>query len=495
VELGAIEAAVRDAVAGANAVALSWPPQAPSGHHVLLAVEAATADHDRVVALARESLPDYMVPARTFCLPSFPKNASGKADRKAIAAEVARLLEVERANTPLAGLTPVERALVQAIMAAAPFLRLADILQADNLLNAGMDSLGFVELTAQLETLFQLTLDQDSVVHLSTLSFRDMVAFIGPSQAPASKPTAAAATPSTASTASADNAASAAPNPRARRALEFIERFPHTLRTLDAPAVLAIGSSGLFRGLDAAAFDATLEAQGLRTRSLNIGLPAISCEGIARLCQFIVQHCQQAAHRPALVLYELDPMHISVSPPQGDLLLDERHLSGQIRLPPDRPADTEFTWTAAHQGTGQFMALPPQARQRPQWEQQREIVVGKTYLGEVPFHKPAIQHWLAGARALQALQVPVAVFVHPLEPAQLQALAQAPGARPKAFEQVLAAIAQASGWPILPWQGFALDTPDFLNINHVNPAPGRGKLSVQLARMCLQQGLLRAPSA
>ncbi len=492
VELGAIEAAVRDAVDGANTVALSWPPGAPSGSHVVLAVEASAADHGRIVAQARETLPDYMVPVRTMCLPTFPKNASGKADRKAIAMEVARALDQERTLTRLDGFSPTEQALMRAVLEAAPALRVPDILQADNLLAIGMDSLGFVQLTAHMETLFHLSLDQDSVVHLSNLPFKGMVQFIHQHQGMGQ------GTPATPAPAD-STSPSAPPNKRVTRALQFIARFPKALETLDAPPVLAIGSSGLFRGFDAAVFDTALRDHGIQVRALNIGLPAISCEGIARLCQFIVNQCQQAHRQPALVIYELDPMHISVSPPQGDMLLDERHLSGQIRVGHDVQIDPEFTWNIAAQGTGQFRPVPHSAPQRPLWEQQRERVVGSTYLGDVPFHTTAIHHWLAGAQMLKTLNVPVAVFVHPLEPTQHRALANAPRAdqRPRPgstnFDKVLDWISKRSGLPILAWQDFQLDGADFLNINHVNPQPGMGKLTRQLAQMCLTHGLLQAP--
>ena len=103
VELGEIEAVLRTAAGGVNAIAMSWPPDEASGRFVVAALETEAADTDVILAAAAKSLPDYMVPAQIVCLPTFPTNASGKADRKAIARRADGLL---RDAADEAGLAP-----------------------------------------------------------------------------------------------------------------------------------------------------------------------------------------------------------------------------------------------------------------------------------------------------------------------------------------------------------------------------------------------------
>lgn len=86
VELGEIDAALRDAAGIDAAIAVGWPvTESGAG-----GVAAFLGDPDADVAALREELadrlPDYMVPRRFELLPELPLNANGKFDRKAMLA-------------------------------------------------------------------------------------------------------------------------------------------------------------------------------------------------------------------------------------------------------------------------------------------------------------------------------------------------------------------------------------------------------------------------
>ena len=92
VELGEIEAALRDASGIDAAIAIGWPlTESGAG-----GIAAFLADPDADVPALRESLnkrlPEYMVPRRYELLEALPLNANGKFDRKAMLA----LLEAEQ---------------------------------------------------------------------------------------------------------------------------------------------------------------------------------------------------------------------------------------------------------------------------------------------------------------------------------------------------------------------------------------------------------------
>lgn len=89
VELGEIEAAVREASGVDGVVALGWPkaPGGAGGVEVFLQTE--TADRAALTRTLASRLPGYMVPRRIHCLPAFPVNSNGKFDRK----QLTRILE------------------------------------------------------------------------------------------------------------------------------------------------------------------------------------------------------------------------------------------------------------------------------------------------------------------------------------------------------------------------------------------------------------------
>lgn len=88
VELGEVEAVLREA-SGENAViALGWPLSASGASGVVAFIGNPGIDLDRVRAAAEERLPDYMVPRDLHLRDRLPLNSNGKFDRKALMKEL-----------------------------------------------------------------------------------------------------------------------------------------------------------------------------------------------------------------------------------------------------------------------------------------------------------------------------------------------------------------------------------------------------------------------
>jgi acyl-coenzyme A synthetase/AMP-(fatty) acid ligase len=92
VELGEVEAAVREASGADAVVAVGWPPT-PSGAGGVVAF-IGEVDHDvpGILEQLRRRLPNYMVPRELRLLAELPLNDNGKFDRKALV----RILEESR---------------------------------------------------------------------------------------------------------------------------------------------------------------------------------------------------------------------------------------------------------------------------------------------------------------------------------------------------------------------------------------------------------------
>jgi amino acid adenylation domain-containing protein len=86
VELGEVEAAVREACGLDGVVAIGWPPT-PSGYGgIEVFVEGPQAELEPLRRAVASRLPDYMMPKRWHFHGRLPRNANGKYDRKALPA-------------------------------------------------------------------------------------------------------------------------------------------------------------------------------------------------------------------------------------------------------------------------------------------------------------------------------------------------------------------------------------------------------------------------
>jgi amino acid adenylation domain-containing protein len=474
IELNEVEAVLREASGGANAIAMSWPPQDPSGRFVVAALETSVVDEAAVLAAASQALPEYMVPAQVICLPSFPVNASGKADRKEIARRVETLLRSATQDVDLSHLSPAARRLMNAVLTVSPTLSPQVAVEAETLMAAGMDSLSFISLTAEIERLYGRTLDQEEVVRLSLLSFDDIVTHLEgrrDSKRGLRRWFERLLT---------RRSRGEGLNRRTNRVLQFIQRFPAVLENARKPLVLGIGSSGMFRALAPEDFAAEARRLGRDIECLNVGMAAISVSGIARLAKWIARTCERTGVRPAVVLYELDPAQVSVLPGRGDAQLPDAFFNGELEPFPDGRFTPDFEWSAADRGAWVHDLPATTVKRRANWEKERDTEVARIYAGDVPFVPGAIDAWLAGLHALQGVTDRVMVFIHPVNAAMMGELpARFRGER---FEAVLRRISALDGVELIAPDRFELEDADFLDINHVNPGAGRPKLSRQLAR-------------
>jgi acyl-CoA synthetase (AMP-forming)/AMP-acid ligase II len=84
VELGEVEAAIRDASGVDAVVGIGWPPTPAGAGGVVAFMGDLDVDVDAVIARLRERLPGYMVPREIRLLPQLPLNSNGKYDRPAL---------------------------------------------------------------------------------------------------------------------------------------------------------------------------------------------------------------------------------------------------------------------------------------------------------------------------------------------------------------------------------------------------------------------------
>jgi acyl-coenzyme A synthetase/AMP-(fatty) acid ligase len=87
VELGEIEAVVREEAGVDVAIAIGWPQgEAGAAEGIVAFVQTAEIDGGGVQERCRARLPNYMAPREIRCQADMPLNANGKVDRKALLA-------------------------------------------------------------------------------------------------------------------------------------------------------------------------------------------------------------------------------------------------------------------------------------------------------------------------------------------------------------------------------------------------------------------------
>ena len=472
VELGEVAAQFRRAAGGANAVAMPWPQEAPSA--LVAAVEAPDADAEAILAAARAALPGYMVPAAVHPVAEFPRNPSGKVDRKALAAQVT----AGPGQGRMPALTRRQRAVMDAILGVAPGLSPDRVMRAENLLDAGMDSLAFVSFTMEVERRFGRTIDEATVVHLSEVPFDTLVAELGPPQR------GFAGWAGRLVRGLRGRLQSKTLKPRANRALQFIERFDAALQEQGPPLVIAVGSSGVFRAFSPEVFAACARASGQDLRALNVGLPAVDIAGLRQVCDFIRDRCRARGVRMPLAIWEFDPMHVSVSTPRGDIALGPAFFSGALTSRPQGSVDPEFEWRPELGGIWQAPADAPEKARRPNWARDRDALIASAYLGRLDFAPASLAQWRAGAKALSEVSDRVVGFMHPADKAMLAEMEDS--SEGPLLRQTLSRLERETGVEIMDWEGFDLGPADFLDINHANTQRGRARLTEQVAARLLK---------
>ena len=86
VELGEIEAALKDASGAGRAVAVGWPVSAGGADGIVAFLETEDADPKQVRRTLMGRLPNYMTPKEIRLVAKFPENSNGKVDRKKLIA-------------------------------------------------------------------------------------------------------------------------------------------------------------------------------------------------------------------------------------------------------------------------------------------------------------------------------------------------------------------------------------------------------------------------
>lgn len=474
IELGEIEAVLRDAANDANTVVLPWP-WGETTPRALVAVIEGPFEMETARALIRKRLPEYMHPGEILSLERFPRNASGKADRAGIAAAARDLLEN---TTTLAKLGNLETRLLRAILTAAPGASAQSILAAETLLEGGVDSLAFVEFTMSLQRDFGVTLSQDEVERMAEMSFTQIAHEVAP------KPTGPHAWLAGLKAALTKRFKRQRRSARARtnRALQFIQRFPGILETDNRPLVLVIGSSGVLRAIAPGVIEKVAAAQGQDIRVLNVGLPAITPAGLAMICRFVRDECQKAGATLPLVVYEFDPMHVSTTPPSGDISLEPEFFTRRTEADANTKLAREFEWDPVEGGAWIADENTAAQERRPDWAKKREELIAHAYQGAFTLDETRFQDWQEGARALLQVAERLVCFVHPADP---EMLAQKPVApETDMLSATLTRITDTLGVEVVPWRDLRLTRDEYLNINHANVL-GRDSLSRQLAEHLL----------
>ena len=86
VELGDVEAVVREEASVETAIALGWPETAAGADPILVFIFDGGADLDAVNTRARRRLPAYMAPRELRHIDQFALNSNGKIDRRMLRA-------------------------------------------------------------------------------------------------------------------------------------------------------------------------------------------------------------------------------------------------------------------------------------------------------------------------------------------------------------------------------------------------------------------------
>jgi amino acid adenylation domain-containing protein len=479
IELGEIEAALRAAAAGRNAVALAWPGGAEIATSIVAALECESVDVAGIESDVAATLPEYMVPSMIFCVPTFPKNASGKVDRKALADELLRRAR-EDSGSASQGMSREAGILMDSILTHAPLLSRRNILDAKNLFDAGMDSLAFIAVTTDVEHRLGLSLDQDTVIQLAEMSFDEIVR---EARGETHRLTQGLDEGERLTLLDRIKGLLRIPRvirkPRANRALQFIERFPGYLAEHGAPDVLAVGSSCTFRAFYPPAFERAAAELGASIVSLNAGFPAVSVSGMRMMCEFVRDCLRNAGLRVPLIIYEFDVMHVSTRPPSGDINLGPDFFSGNVISLRGGRTNPEFEWLVDTSGGWNAPDESRQKTRKPAWARKRDAVIARAYLGDVEFSETSVQTWFAGASALREVADRMLLFLHPADREMLDELRDSVGT--DRLHRLVRDLSDRLGAPMLPWEEFDLAPGDYLDINHMNARGGRDRLSHQLA--------------
>ena len=516
VEIGEIEAAIRKLTGGCNAIVAALPLKSANPTALVAAVEGWDGDpaelHDRL----KEVLPAYMLPSALRPIAEFPRNGSGKADRPRISEMLAEpAAQPERRKPATPEIFPVRRFLVETALRINPALSRPAILEAMNLMDAGMDSLAFTEFAQVIDKAYALTLDQEKVHRLSELPINGVARFIRKrleerginTEAPAAKagpaPTPVARKPNrpTAKLAKIADAKAAVAQKtldiRARRVIECITQLPAFVDAAPHPLALFFGSSGTMNAVSTSVAEAEARRLGTPVTAVNFGTASLSNLGTAELVHYACEVIRKSGKPVAFAVLELEPAELSTLPYPAHSEIVDNYLAGRFRLGRVKSGDVRSRWqpelggglTGADDLAGDLPAdaegPTSDAAAQASWNRKREREDVETFLGRRDFIPMEVETWLAGWRAISALTDRCLSFVHPILSPEVTApdMADADNRLVRLLRQVSA----RTGARIVLHTEFGFGPGDFRDYNHTNRTTGPVRLTRRLVAEVLGQ--------
>lgn len=528
VEIGEIEAAIRKLTGGCNAIVAALPLKSANPTALVAAVEGWDGDpaelHDRL----KEVLPAYMVPSALRPIAEFPRNGSGKADRPRICEMLAEpAAQPERRKPAAPEIFPVRRFLVETALRINPALGRPAILEAMNLMDAGMDSLAFTEFAQVIDKAYALNLDQDQVQRLSELPIDGVTRFIRkrleerglapeaparkpaqklaqqPARKPAQKPARKPDVPRPAELARfVDKLLDQGPGVtqrtldiRARRVIECLTHLPAVVAAAPHPLALFFGSSGTMNAVSAPLAEAEAQRLGTPVTAINFGTASLSNLGTAELVHHACEVIGQSGKPVAFAVLELEPAELSTLPYPAHSEIVANYLAGRFRLGRVRSGDLRGRWqpelggslagpeAMAEETVGD--ATAGDAMAEAAWNRKREREDVETFLGRRDFIPMEIETWLASWRAISALTDRCLSFVHPILSPEVTAPDMAdPENR---LARLLQQISARTGTRIVLHTEFGFGPGDFRDYNHANLTTGTARLTRRLVAEALGQ--------
>jgi amino acid adenylation domain-containing protein len=502
VELGEIEAKIRDLVDGCSVIVTPLPLKSPTPTALLASVEGWQGDTRAVLDALGTSLPDYMVPTDLRVMDHFPKNASGKIDRGAIGTLVTTARPAS--DDPSTDQPQrVRKAVIEMVQRINPAITRDRILQSPDLMDAGLDSLAFTEFTLDLEKAFGIPLDQMLVARMSEMSIQNLVPLIkrkmqnipmarkggagrrgtaAIAKAGGGKGKAGKAGVKTSSKTGKDRKKTL--HYRARRTVECVDHFPAFVAAAPHPLAIFIGSSGMMSGAVAPVIAARAAELGFPVTAANMGMAKLSNAGTTELAQFIRDTVRAAGKKIAFVMYELELMQLSTLPSGRDIEVVRDYLDGVYTVESLPSLDPNNIWDPATGGTiglkaGKTLADPDEIEAaEPDWMKKRATEVLDTYLGKTEMAAAEADIWLQGVAAMKEVSDHVIGFVHPLN---AEGVAAARAADPNNhFDTLIQDLETRGKIQILPHEDFQFDPEDFRDKNHVNKSKGAKTMSLQM---------------
>lgn len=501
VEIGEIEARIRDLSGGCTAVVTPLPLKSPVPTALIASIEGWQGDAAALLAQLAEALPSYMVPSALRQEASFPRNASGKVDRGAIGAALAEAAETAAPAAAGAGIETqnMRRQLIALARQINPALSRDGILNAPDLMAAGLDSLAFAEFSVRIEKTFGLALDQNLVAEMAEMRIGRLAKLVKHLIDPENEPRPGGAKPAAQGARAAGGGKKAAgkrgKNPqrktvhyKSRRTVECLERFPEWAAAAEHPLALFFGSSGVAGGIGTEVVEARAAELGQPVCAANLGMAKLSNAGTVELVEYVRDVLRELNKPVAFAVYELELMQLSPLPTGREIEVVKAYLAGDYVLEELASVDPWNRWEAAAGGT-----ILPGARQGPgdqsaasnaQWSRKREEEVTDAYRGRLEFIADQRRIWLQGAAIAESFCPRVVSFLHPVTAPAMQA-AQAAGPAGPHMDRLLEQLDSALRQPVLRPSAFDLAPEDYRDFNHANRFSGRQKLSRRLTDAAL----------